>query len=133
MKAKQQKKSWIERMREQYAHIPILPLDELKALPEAEEYDAGIYFLWLNDELRYIGKSSNIAGRLALQDYANKFHKLRNCKSPKPIPYDRHTCIVFEHGMIRGEEIAEKLRDHERAYIAHYTPPMNSTEQNPGT
>lgn len=127
------KKTWVEKMREQYAHIPILPIEELKKLPESQEYDGGIYFLWLNDELQYIGKSSHIGERLALQDYANKFYKLRASKYPKPIPYDRHTALVLDTGQIKSEGLAENLKEYERAYIAHYTPPMNSHEQNPGT
>lgn len=120
-------------MRRECAHVPVLSLEELKALPEAEEYDAGIYFLWLNDELQYIGKSDHICERLALQDYANKFAKLRASKWPKPIPYDRHTALVLDRGMYRKDGLKDQLRDYERAYIANYTPPMNHIGQNPGT
>lgn len=127
------KKTWVEKMREEYAHIPIIPLEELKKLPAAGPYDSGIYFLWLNDELRYIGKSKNISSRLVLQDYANKFARLRTSLYPKPVPYDRHTCLVLDVGPFIRDGLAEDLRAHERAYIAHYTPPMNSHEQNPGT
>lgn len=125
--------AWAKEMRKRYSDIPILSIAELRSLPEAKELEGGIYFLWIGDDLQYIGKSKHIVERISLQDYANQFHTLRASKSPKPIPYDRHTCLVLGTGRIIDEGLAARLTAYERAYIAHYTPPMNHIGQNPGT
>jgi hypothetical protein len=119
--------TWVEKMKRLYAGIAILPLEDLRKLPECKDYDAGVYFLWLKDELQYIGKSTQICYRLQLQEQANRHGGI------KRIPFDRHTCIVVESDRIRSGRLDEKLQPLERAYIAHYQPPYNFIGQNPGT
>lgn len=47
--------------------IEILPLSELRALPQVSpaEQASGVYFLWDGDRLVYIGQSKNIPRRVA--------------------------------------------------------------------
>lgn len=125
-------KAWAEIARKKYAHIPILPLADLARLPEAEEFDSGIYFLWQGETLVYIGKSRNIPDRLVRLSETNRFHTLRNSRC-KPVPHQRHTALVLERGQFASEGLDAKLRDHERAYIAHYLPPYNHPDHNGGT
>lgn len=124
--------TWVEKMKRLYAHVPILPLEELRRLPECGDMDAGIYFLWLKDELQYIGKSTQICYRLQLQEQANTYGATRAHKM-KQIPFDRHTCIVVESSPVRSADLDERLKPLERAYIAHFQPPLNYIGQNPGT
>lgn len=125
--------TWSEKMRRELADVEILPIDKLRTLPECGDYDAGIYFLWLKDELQYIGKSNQICYRLQLQEQANFYGHTRKHKM-KQIPFDRHTCIALETGRIHEDELLpQKLQRLERAYIAHYEPPYNYLGQNPGT
>jgi hypothetical protein len=105
--------------------IPLLSLDELRALPEAQEYDGGVYFLWQNDQLQYIGKSSHVLERLAKQGYVNKYAPFQQGKSQIPIPFDRHTCIVLEQGFVKQPGTPALLRDYERLYIGTYPTPYN--------
>ena len=124
---------WVERMKRECAHIKVLPFEEIKALPEAGEFDGGIYFLWKGDTLQYIGKSMHVGERLTHHDWAFTYAKFRSNKT-NPIPYDRHTCLVMCGGRIKeGDWIKPILRDHERAYIAHFKPPYNYVARNPGT
>jgi hypothetical protein len=125
-------KSWAEQAREEFAHIPILPLDALAKLPEAEEFDSGIYFLWQGPTLIYIGKSRNIPDRLVRLIQTNRFHTLRNSRC-KPVPHDRYTALVLEKGMFCSDGLDKMLWEHERAYIAHYLPPYNHPDHNGGT
>lgn len=104
--------------------MDILSLQELKALPPSQDFDAGVYFLWKNDELQYIGQSSQIAERMVLQEWAN-FYGSRRAHKMKQIPFDRHTCIVLENGMIRSEGIRKRLLALEKTYIQTYRPPFN--------
>lgn len=108
------------------ARYPVLSLDELRQLPEAEEYDGGVYFLWLNDELQYIGKSSHVQERLAKQGYVNRYAPFQNGKSQIPIPFDRHTCIVLEKGFVKQPGTPKLLQDYERLYIGTYPTPYNN-------
>jgi hypothetical protein len=125
-------KSWADKAREQFAHIPIMSLEELSALPEAEEFDAGVYFLWQGPALVYIGKSRNIPERMMRQDQVNRFGVLRNSRC-KIIPHDRHTALVLEKGQFASRGLDAVLWVHERAYIAHYLPAYNHPDDNGGT
>jgi hypothetical protein len=121
-------------MKRQYADVEIFPIDVLRILPACDDFDAGVYFLWKDDELQYIGKSRQICYRLQLQEQANAYGKWRT-HHMKTIPFDRHTCIVVESGRIIGDihALERKLQRLERAYIAHFQPPFNYLGQNPGT
>lgn len=74
--------SWAEKQRRRLAHIPILPLEELRKLPQAVDFDAGIYFLWTGDELVYVGKSRNIPDRLGRQSQFNRYHGMWTGRCP---------------------------------------------------
>lgn len=125
-------KTWAEKAREQFAHIPILPLEELSKLPQAEEYDAGIYFLWDGPALVYIGKSTHICERMMRQQRINQNHVFYTGRH-RVIPHDRHTALVLEKGMFISPELRPKLMVYERAYIAHYLPAFNHPDDNGGT
>jgi hypothetical protein len=105
--------------------IQILPIDTLRTLPEAGRSDAGIYFLWIRDELQYIGMSTQVASRMDLQIQANRTDHVRTSHKVRPIPFDRHTCLVVESGTVRKPGLRDRLIEIEHAYILHYLPPMN--------
>jgi hypothetical protein len=122
-------------MRIQSAGVEVLPLEALRNLPEAGEIDSGIYFLWLGDELRYVGKSENVRNRYAAQLQTNRFHSVRGSYRLRPIPCDRHTCLVLhsEPFIENRPELERTLQRYERAYIAHYEPPDNDLYASPNT
>ncbi len=122
---------WAKRTREQFSDVEILPLEKLMVLPEAEEFDAGVYFLWLGSELVYIGKSRNIPDRVLRQQQVNRYWPLRNSRC-KVIEHDRHTALVLEKGQFASLGLDALLWKHERAYIAHYLPPFNNPDSNGG-
>jgi hypothetical protein len=115
---------YADRIKHQFAHIEILPLGDLAKLPEAEQFDSGIYFLWGADELLYIGKSRNIPDRLLRLTQARRGSPLYQA-SHKAVPFDRHTALVLEKGQFAEPGLDAKLRLHERAYINAYEPPYN--------
>jgi hypothetical protein len=123
---------WAKQTREQFSDVPILPLEELAKLPQAEEFDAGVYFLWQGPNLIYIGKSRNIPDRLQRQSQVNRFGLLRNSRC-KIIPHDRHTALVLEKGQFASPGLDAILWKNERAYIAHYLPAFNNPDSNGGT
>lgn len=116
--------TYAERIKDQWADIQILPLDELAKLPEAEEFDAGIYFLWNGSQLMYIGKSRNILDRQQRLGQALRCSPLYQA-SHKAVPHDRHTALVIEKGQFAQPGLDAKLRLYERAYINAYQPPYN--------
>lgn len=120
----------IERWGKIYAHIPIRPLHELYALPEPEEYDSGVYFLWAGNQLLYIGKSRNICNRLYYQQLVNKNHMFHSSPTDKVIPFDKITCKVLEHDMVCCPCLDGNLEAYERAYLSFYKPPFNCDTQN---
>lgn len=126
---------WTERMRRESVGIEILPLESLRALPEGGDFDSGVYFLWLGDELRYVGKSENVRNRFAQQLQTNRFHGLRGSYRLRPIPCDRHTCLVLHSDQIieNRPQLERTLQEYERAYIAHYEPPDNDLHASPNT
>lgn len=115
---------WADRISDQWEHIEILPLEKLAQLPEAEEFDSGIYFLWGGAELLYIGKSRNLPDRLLRLTQARRCSPLYQA-SHKAVPFDRHTALVLEKGQFAEPSLDTKLRLHERAYINAYRPPYN--------
>ena len=115
---------YADRIKHQFAHIEILPLEDLAKLPEAEQFDSGIYFLWNGDKLVYIGKSRNLLDRLQRLQQAQRCSPLYQA-SHKAVPHDRHTALVLEKGQFAEPCLDEKLRLYERAYINAYEPPYN--------
>lgn len=113
---------WIERIRQESAHIRTLELPALLDLPcESPDWGAGIYFLWLSGQLQYIGKSTCICNRI----YE---HERREA-----MRFDRYTCLLLNAGPNEFRDMSIELRDHERAYIARYPTPYNSRYFTPGT
>ena len=105
--------------------LPLLSMAELRLLPEAEEYDSGVYFLWLENELPYIGRSHHVLERLTHQRTVNRYAPFQNGRAQIHIPFDRHTCIVLEKGFVRQPQTGAKLRDYERLYVGSYPTPYN--------
>ncbi len=101
--------------------LPLKSIEALRALPESGETDAGIYFLWLGDAMQYIGKSRQIANRIAQHGQAALYG------FAKPIDFDRHTCIaVFSERVVRDVPALNRaLTKLERAYVNHYRPKYN--------
>lgn len=115
---------YADRIRHQFAHIKVLPLEELARLPEAEQFDSGIYFLWGGTELLYIGKSRNLLDRQQRLRQAQRCSPLYQA-SHKAVPFDRYTVLVLEKGQFAEPGLDTKLRLYERAYINAYEPPYN--------
>lgn len=115
---------YAERIKDQWAHIPILPLEELATLPAAEQYDSGVYFLWRGAELLYIGRSKIILDRIQRLTQAKRGSPLY-ASTHKAVPFDRYTALVLAKGMEVEPGLDTKLRLHERAYINAYQPPYN--------
>lgn len=115
---------WVAKTRAQYAHIPILSIAELSALPGPAEYDSGIYFLWAGDALIYIGKSRNLCNRLYHLLSVNRYAPFQAGRV-KPIPFERITCLALETGIECSRNLDFNLQSYERAYIAAYEPPYN--------
>lgn len=115
---------YADRIAHEFAHIQILTIEELRALPPAEQYDSGIYFLWNGPDLMYIGRSRNILDRQQRLTQAKRGSALYQA-SHKAVPHDRHTALVLEKGMFAESGLDTKLRLYERAYINAYLPPYN--------
>lgn len=120
---------WIEQTKAKYAHVPILSLEEMYALPEPEEFDAGVYFCWWQRGLTYIGKSKHICERLYIQDCMNKNGHNYGGIRAKVVPWDKVTCVVLENGFECSPRLGGLLTAYERAYIATYTPAFNQDYQ----
>lgn len=116
-------------MKERYAHIPILSIDEMRELPEPQEFDAGVYFLWFKEGLTYIGKSKHICERIYIQACMNKNgHNYLGTRMTQ-IPFDKITCLVLQNGPTCPAGLDGLLTSHERAYIAAYLPAFNQDFQ----
>ena len=124
--------SWVDHMKRENAAIEVLPMDKLLELPEEAGNAGGIYFLWKNRHLQYIGKSTQIGQRLNSHYWAMTFGWASSSKR-KQIPHDRATCLAVVSGWCRPPNTNDRLRPLERAYIAHYQPPYNFIGANPST
>jgi hypothetical protein len=120
----EREQKWVDRVKAECAHIPLLPLDELRALPEAKEFDSGVYFLWNAGELQYIGKSIQVMTRICNHSFSTRRGGTDTTYHSR-VPFDRHTCLVLENGRYRVPGVEKRLTEHEQAYIAHYLPPHN--------
>lgn len=107
--------------------MTLLSLDELRRLPEAGPLDAGVYFLWVGDELQYIGKSTQVAYRMIRHIGIKRYMAVRRVKD-KEVPWDRHTCLVLDNGIEITEKLRSDLLNVEREYIAAYQPPYNDLD-----
>ena len=124
---------WAEKTEQQLGHIPILSLDELFELPqEPEEFESGIYFLWRDKSLFYIGKSRNLPERKLRQFHVNRYGALYTDRHQQ-LPYNRYTYLSLEKGQFAEPGLDKKLHEYERAYIAHYRTYFNNLDDNGGT
>jgi hypothetical protein len=105
--------------------VTLLTLEELRALPEAHGFDGGIYFLWADDFLQYVGMSSHVRQRMVYHAWAINGAPIRKNKC-YPVRHDRHTCLVLETGRIKEPEALDRFRSLEAEYIKEYMPPYNS-------
>jgi hypothetical protein len=110
--------------------VQVLSLEEMRELPEPQEYDAGIYFLWKGDALTYIGKSKHICERLYFQSCMNRNLPFYTGHRAKLVPFDKVTCLVLETGITCSPGLGGKLMHYERAYIAAYQPGFNQDNHN---
>lgn len=121
---------WSIRTRERLAHVEIFPLEVMRILPAAEEYDSGVYFLWSGNELLYVGKSRNLGQREYYQQTVNRYFPFQQSTTAKYIPADLMTCLIVESGIECSPRLDGKLKELERAYIATYEPPYNVDYRN---
>lgn len=99
-------------MRDHLARV-VLPLDQLRGLPNAIRYKGhGIYFLWNGPQLVYIGQSKDVWGRM---DVHTRMHEWWNTKA-KTKQFTAATVSHVPLGM---------LKEIESEYIEKYEPPYN--------
>lgn len=120
------KKSWRERVLQSCDHILVLTLDELRRLPQAKPGQAGVYFLWHEDELQYVGQSIDVSARLNAHHLNRRYGTggIRN-RAANAIQHNSHTCLVLALDRPTAHLIKPKLREYESLYIATYVPPKN--------
>lgn len=96
----------------------LLTPDELRELPSGDPPDEpGIYFLWADDALLYIGLSMRLCDRL------HRHARIRDgFLGGKEIPFTRHTFMEIPLGKFLTDW---PLRKVESAYIRAYLPPFN--------
>lgn len=94
----------------------LLDLETLRALPSdvMEVADPCIYFLWQDDELLYVGGTTQSCDRIARHIRDRNY---KNAQSGRPIPFNRYTFL----------EVAERhaLWKLETEYQRFYEPPYN--------
>lgn len=92
-----------------------LTLEQLRALPD-DTLGAGVYFLWKNDDLLYIGAARRVRDRLARQIQLR--NQGRSCLTGKPqIQFNKYTVL----GLPTVAETAAV----EKALIEKWDPPEN--------
>ena len=121
---------WSIRTRERLAHVEVFPLDVLRILPAAEEFDSGVYFLWAEEALIYVGKSRNLCGREYYQKTVNRYYPFQQSTTAKYIPADLMTCLIVHSGVECPPRLDGRLQELERAYIAAYEPAYNVDYRN---
>lgn len=89
----------------------LLSLDDLRKLPSII-ICCGVYFLWRDDELLYVGQSILVGERLNQHERAGQ------------IPFTHHTCLRVNY---------DQLDTVEYDYIEHLTPPYNKQIHRPGS
>jgi hypothetical protein len=95
------------------ARAPLLSLDALRVLPtDLHHVGSGVYFLWDQEWLVYVGQSNCIPDRIRAHRNA------RNGLRPgRVIHFDRHTYLLLES--------AGDMDTVEARYIHHYNPEFN--------
>jgi hypothetical protein len=90
------------------AHLPRLPITEIKALPPI----TGIYFVITDDRVMYIGQTRNLVRRWA------NHHRLRQVDALR-------TFIAW--GAVDPAVSSQQLSEMEHFCIGHFRPPLNNT------
>ncbi len=91
-------------IRGEMPYVQILQLQEIRRLARAGRCAAGVYFLWLGDQLQYIGKSVSVS------------HRIEQHRRQVKIQFDSCNFLPLEPIEIGFTE---------RAYIDRYAPPFN--------
>lgn len=106
----------------------VLSMDAIKALPDDQEC-RGVYFLWDDDTLQYIGQSMQIGNRVVAHE-RNYIFGIFRATPPKRIKFNRVTCLSMDKRPFAATREIERLRNRmlliERAYIEKYRPPFNT-------
>lgn len=110
--------------------MELLTLDDLRRLPDASEGRSGVYFLWLGEDLQYIGQSMVIGTRIGQHQQNYLYGPLRSTPVTR-IKFDSGTMI--ELSTLRYFEEMEDLRklrklilETEVAYVNAYRTPFNN-------
>lgn len=98
--------SWVTQIRKDREHL-VLPLDQLRALDLVgkETRWSGVYFLWRNSRLMYVGESKNIYARIREHKWEGK-------------RFTHATYLYFQR---------QSKMEIEARYVMHYRPPLNRT------
>lgn len=106
--------------RAQGVDLPVLPLRELRALPEPTHSECGLYFLWNSDaELIYVGQSEDVKYRVS-QHRMN----LEYLAAGRPEMVYGRVVFVFERVTWMPVEWPMHLA-YEAVYIRYYLPRGN--------
>lgn len=97
------------RLRRARQRLCVLPLDQLRGLPEADDNARrpGVYFLWIGPTLQYIGQSQDVSTRVA-----------RHGSYMGTKQFDRATWMPVA---------PESTCWYESDHVQHYRPPQNLT------
>lgn len=99
----------------------MLTLEEIRALPEPQPLEGGVYFLWLAGELVYVGRSRNVLWRLEIIRSNTRYAKVAFYSMP--MPFDRVTLLKLD---LAPEVFHYVAKDYEHAYIATLMPEYNA-------
>lgn len=116
--------------RKRLAHVPLLSLEQLRALPEPRPKEGGVYFLWRGDELVYVGRSQNVLWRVEIFRSNARYSRVSYYSAMPRMIFDRITLQKFE--LPSFEAFHYTTMDYEHAYIATYLPPYNADYQAAG-
>jgi hypothetical protein len=100
----------------------LLTMEQIKALPsEAREFDAAVYFLWLDGELQYIGKTRNMTDRINRHLPFRLHGRLRTQRAPDvDVDFDSYTFLLVANSSWKTAAIDAELTELERLYQAEY-------------
>lgn len=115
--------AWAVETRQRLAHIPILSLEELRALPDPQPKEGGVYFLWRENALVYVGRARSVLWRSEFFLSQARYSRVRYYQ--QAIQFDRITLLKFDDDLSK-EAFHFATKDYEHAYIAQYLPEYNS-------
>lgn len=106
----------------------VLSIDAIKELPDDQD-SRGVYFLWHDDQLQYVGQSMQIGNRVVDHERAYNYGIFRS-RPTKQIKFNKVTSLVIDRRPFASADDRERLRNRmliiERAYIERYRPPFNT-------